>query len=470
MTAKNEGSETAALAGTPELVLERTFDAPRTLVFDAWTDPKHLARWWGPSGFTNPRCEVDARPGGAIRIDMRGPDGTVYPMTGTFTEVVRPERLAFTAVAYDSEGNSVLEDLTTVTFEERGGRTTIRIEARVLRVSGIGAEYVKGMAEGWSQSVDRLEDLVPSVVPSTDREIVATRTYDAPRDLVFRMWTDPKHIGNWWGPRGFTTTTSEMDVRPGGRWLHVMRGPDGRDYPNEITYVDVVEPRRLVYEHGPAPVFHVTVSFAEEGDRTTVTARMRFASAEQRDGVAKAYGAVEGLHETLGRLAEELQRAGGEFVIARTFDVPRTRMWKAWTERDHLIRWFGPKGFEMFHCTNDLRPGGVMHYGLRAKSGPEMWGRWIYREIVEPERLVFVSSFSDEKGGVTRAPFGGSWPLEMLSTVILEEESGKTKVTVRAVAHGATDEERAFFTTMFGSMKQGWGGTFEQLDAYLARG
>src|SRR5207248_2469506 len=83
-----------------------------------------------------------------------------------------------------------------------------------------------------------------------DREIVATRIFDAPRELVFKVWTDPKHIGNWWGPKGFATTTFSMDVRPGGVWRFVMHGPDGRDYENKITYLEVVAPERIVYKHG----------------------------------------------------------------------------------------------------------------------------------------------------------------------------------------------------------------------------
>ena len=107
-----------------DLNITRTFDAPRELVFDAWTDPKHLAQWWGPHHFTNPRCEFDARPGGAIHIDMRGPDGTIYPMKGEVKEIVRPSRLVFTSMPIDDKGNVLFEVLTTATFTERGDKTT----------------------------------------------------------------------------------------------------------------------------------------------------------------------------------------------------------------------------------------------------------------------------------------------------------------------------------------------------------
>lgn len=143
---------------------------------------------------------------------------------------------------------------------------------------------------------------------TTDREIRATRVFDAPRDLVFRMWTDREHIGKWFGPNGFTTTIHEMDVRPGGAWRFILHGPDGRDYRNEIIYVEVVRPERLVYDHVSGPAFRARVIFAEEGQKTRLTMQMLFATAELRDKVAREFGAVEGLHQTLGRLAEELAK------------------------------------------------------------------------------------------------------------------------------------------------------------------
>ena len=139
-----------------ELVLTRIFDAPRELVFKAWTDPKQVAQWWGPHGFTNPVCDLDVRPGGAIRIHMRGPDGTVYPMTGVYQEVVEPERLVFTSAALDADGNPMFEVLTTVTFAEQGGKTKQIMRARVVKSTAEAAPYIKGMEAGWTQSLERL--------------------------------------------------------------------------------------------------------------------------------------------------------------------------------------------------------------------------------------------------------------------------------------------------------------------------
>lgn len=142
-----------------ELVITRIFDAPRELVFKAWTDPKHLAQWWGPKGFTNPVCELDVRPGGAILIHMTGPDGVVYPMKGVYREIVPPERLVFTDSAFeDEQGNPQLEGLTTVTFVEHEGKTKLTVHAVVVKSTPDVAAALEGMEEGWNQSLDKLAE------------------------------------------------------------------------------------------------------------------------------------------------------------------------------------------------------------------------------------------------------------------------------------------------------------------------
>lgn len=140
-----------------------------------------------------------------------------------------------------------------------------------------------------------------------DREIVVTRLIDAPRERVFRAFTLRDQIGHWWGPTGFRTTTHDMDVRPGGTWRFVMHGPDGTDYDNFVRYIEVVEPKRLLYDHGTdaesAPQFQVTVTFEEQNGRTLLTMRSLFPTTEARDYVVRAVKAIEGAEQTLGRLA-----------------------------------------------------------------------------------------------------------------------------------------------------------------------
>jgi uncharacterized protein YndB with AHSA1/START domain len=155
----NVAEQRTALAER-EITITRVFDAPRATVFRAWTDAEQLAQWWGPKGFTNPVCEVDARVGGVIRIHMRSPDGSVYPMKGEFREIVSPERLVFTNIALDAAGNHIIEGLTTVTFAEAGGKTTMTLHTRGVAVVDYAVVYLQGMEMGWTGSIDKLEILL----------------------------------------------------------------------------------------------------------------------------------------------------------------------------------------------------------------------------------------------------------------------------------------------------------------------
>jgi uncharacterized protein YndB with AHSA1/START domain len=148
-----------------ELTITRVFAAPRGLVFKLWTDPKHLAQWWGPKGFSNPVCDVDARPGGVLRIVMRAPDGAEYPMRGVFQEVVAPERLVFTNIAVDGDDRPLLDGLTTVTFAEHAGKTTLTVHTRAVGLVAGASRMLDGMEAGWTQSIDRLEAYVAHAAP-----------------------------------------------------------------------------------------------------------------------------------------------------------------------------------------------------------------------------------------------------------------------------------------------------------------
>jgi len=146
------------MANEKELVITRVFDAPRELVWKMWTDANHLAEWWGPKDFTNPVCEIDVRSGGVIYIDMQGPDGLIYPMTGIYRKVVKPEQLVFTSSALDERGNPLFEILNTITFTELGGKTKVTMHATVSKVTPEAKPYLDGMEEGWNQSIVRLAE------------------------------------------------------------------------------------------------------------------------------------------------------------------------------------------------------------------------------------------------------------------------------------------------------------------------
>jgi uncharacterized protein YndB with AHSA1/START domain len=138
-------------------------------------------------------------------------------------------------------------------------------------------------------------------------------------------------------------------------------------------------------------------------------------------------------------------------------------------EVDALSKWWGPKGFEWIAGTLDFRPGGVFHYGMRSPAGAEMWGRFVYREIVAPERLVFTNSFSDRAAHTVRAPFAEDWPLEVLNVLTFTEAEGATTVAMRGTPHNATEAEKKRFASMKPSMNAGFGSALDELEKYLAQ-
>ena len=313
---------------------------------------------------------------------------------------------------------------------------------------------------------------------TADREIVITRTFDAPRELVWEAWTNPKHVVNWWGPNGFSTTIEKMDFRVGGVWKHVMHGPDGKDYPNKSVFTEIVKPERIKYSHGggtkgkPGVQFDATWTFEAVGKQTRLTIHQIFASAADRDMVVKTYGAIEGGKQTLARLADYLAAisaskdgmAAGEsdLIITRIFDAPREQVWDAWTEPGQLMRWWAPKGCTTPFCKVDLRPGGKFHYCMRMPEGRDIWGIGVYREIVAPALIVYTDSFADAQGNpVPPAHYGmsASHPAETLVTVSFEEREGKTRLTLRHAIPVSVEEREG--------TEQGWGEMLDRLAEIL---
>jgi uncharacterized protein YndB with AHSA1/START domain len=284
---------------------------------------------------------------------------------------------------------------------------------------------------------------------ASDREIVATREFDAPRELVWAAWTDPKHIARWWGPRGFTNTIEHMDVRPGGSWRFVMHGPDGTDYKNEHRYVEVVRPDRIVMDHVFGPTFRMTATFVEHGGKTTVTMRMTFDSAAQRDQAVKQFNADEGLGQNLEKLGEYLGATAAahapehDMVVTRVFDAPRAVVFEAWARPEHLARWWGPRGFTLPSCDFDFRTGGAYRMVMRGPDGTEYPFHGIYCEIVPPTRIVFSAVIESGPGAA------------VLTVVTFDDEGGKTRVTVRQTVPALEEAARG--------QRQGWTESLEKL-------
>ena len=153
-----------------------------------------------------------------------------------------------------------------------------------------------------------------------------------------------------------------------------------------------------------------------------------------------------------------------EFKMSRVLNAPRELVFEMWTNPQHLNNWWGPVGLKVRTEELDVKPGGTFLYSMEAPDGSMMYGKFIYKEIVRPEKLVFIDFFSDKAGGITRHPLAPTWPAEMLCTILLNERNGKTILELSVVAVNASDEEMKTFVEGFPSMNEGWGGTFGQLE------
>jgi uncharacterized protein YndB with AHSA1/START domain len=282
---------------------------------------------------------------------------------------------------------------------------------------------------------------------TADREIYALRVFEAPRDLVWKVWTEPHHIAKWWGPNGFTNTIQKMDVKPGGIWEFAMHGPDGTDYKNKIVYVEVVKPERIVYDHISYPAFRATALFEKLGEKTQVSMRMVFESAELREKVAKQFGAVEGLSQTLGKLGEHLAKTA--VIVERTFDAPVATVWKAITDKDQMKQWFF-ETLDSFKAEVGFQT--IVTVRHNEKVYPHVWN---VVEVVPEKKLAFEWSYTNYQGN-------------SLVTMELFEEKNKTRLRL---THDGLDtfpqDDPDFARTSFNA---GWNALIgERLKEFLGK-
>jgi uncharacterized protein YndB with AHSA1/START domain len=213
----------------------------------------------------------------------------------------------------------------------------------------------------------------------------------------------------------------------------------------------------------PWPETLNTLVLSEKEGSTTITNTVLYPSKEARDAALKT-GMKEGAAQSFDRLAEYLKLAANEIVITRVFDAPPKVVFQTWTEPARMKAWWGPVGFTLPHCTVDLRRGGMMHFCMRAPDGQDIWCRGVYREVVEPERIVSTDSFSDKDGNIVDpAQYGmhPDWPREALITVTFAEEHGKTKFILRHAVGSAQAADRD-------ACRGGWNEMLDRLAGYLA--
>jgi len=314
--------------------ISRVFAAPRALVYEVHTKPEHLAHWMGPAGFETIGCTLDFRVGGQYHYGLRGPNGMEMWGRQSYREIVPGERLVYLQSFSTPEGGVSrhpmsptwpLEMLATITFEDVGpAQTRVTVSWHPYNSDDEGNATFNaaraGMTGGFTGTFARLDEYLTTLAPqdsSSDDEVVTrpspttlvfTRRLQAPRELVWKAHTEADRLARWWGPLGFTITTHEIEVKPGGVWRLTMHGPDGVNYPNRIIYREVIEPSVLDYDHGDfeRTLFHVRTEFISEGPNTTrLATTITFPTEKERD--ATALYAVDGHRSTMGRLAAFLR-------------------------------------------------------------------------------------------------------------------------------------------------------------------
>jgi uncharacterized protein YndB with AHSA1/START domain len=262
-----ERKSNAKPEATPEMLLTRVIDAPRERVFEAWSDAKQVAQWWGPKGFTNPVCEISCWAGGTMRIHMRGPDGTIYPMSGTYREVSAPERIVFISSALDAGGKPIFEVLHTVTFAAQGAKTRLTLQAKVIKTTAAAVPYLKGQEAGWTQSLDRLERQLTGAAAkavSTHGTFVIERVFAFKPEEVFAAWADPAAKARWFvGPDPWQALERKSEFRVGGAERVKGGWPGGMTTTFSARFHDIVPNERIVYVYDMCVnETHISISLA----------------------------------------------------------------------------------------------------------------------------------------------------------------------------------------------------------------
>jgi uncharacterized protein YndB with AHSA1/START domain len=470
--------ETSATAADRELVLTRVFRAPRELVWKAFTEAEHIAHWFGPRGFSTRVDLHDFRIGGQWKYVMVGPDGAEYPCEGVFQEIVPHERYVTTDAFGDDfqmpDATELPQGIVmTALFEDDGAATKLTLRIMHASVEDRIKHEKMGVVDGWGSSFDCLDEHLAATrgVPTDRPEVVVDRVIYAPRELVWKAFTDIEHVSNWWGPVGFTTTTQSADLRPGGAWIFTMHGPDGTDYKNKVIYTEVKEPELLAYRHAGEEEhehirFHTTVTFDDLGGATRIRLRSVFDTIAERDRVVREYGALEGGHQTLSRLAEHVgpEHADGpyrmvaelpsdrEIRLTRLFNAPRDLLFKAMSKPEHLRHWWGCGAFTMTECEMDFRVGGTYRIVLQEPGGNRHPFTGTYKSIDPPRRIIqtFIYDVPDIRDHAA------------LETMTLEDLGEKSLLTV-TVLHDSRESRDGHF---YSGMESGAAETYTRLEAY----
>ena len=312
-------------------------------------------------------------------------------------------------------------------------------------------------------------------------EMVITHKFDAPRDLIYKIYTDPHLIPEWWGPRNLVTTVERDDIRPGGTWRYIQRDLQNNIFAFHGVYHSFDPNKQIVstfeWEGMPGHVCFVTTNFLDQDEKTVVTQQNLFQSVADRDGMIQQgmeRGIIEGderFNELLikiksGQSNYELTAHhsgdGGSIRITREYNAPLDRVWEQWTDPDLYKCWSAPKEYYTPFANFDLRIGGKYLSSMRGPDGKDIWSTGIYKEIIEPNRLVMTDSFADEHGNIVPASYygmGDNIPMEMEVEVSMEDLGGRTRLVLE---HKGLPEGEILEQT-----RQGWSETLDKLEECL---
>ena len=432
-----------------EFVITREYDAPRELVWLACTDARHVAQWWGPRGFSAPVCEWDAQPGNKLYVIMRAPDGTDFPMGGQFHEVVAPERLVTTAGALDAHGNLLFEFHHTLTLLEQDGKTKLTMRSRLLQViAPDAAKYIGGFEAGMTQTLERLTDVVGRIPFAMERVL------DAPVALVWRALTTPADLGRWY--------FDLVNFRPeAGCEFSFVVEHEGHTYDHRCQVTTVIPQKLIAYTwryHGHEGTSRVTFELFAEGGKTKLKLTHEGLETFPPAPHFARKNFVRGWNWLIGSaLPDFVENCPREIFIARDFNAPRELVWEAMTKPQHVVNWWGPRGFSMTIEQMDFRVGGDWKHVLHGPDGVNYPNHSVFQEIVQPERIVFSNGGRCEGGpGVS---FVSTWSFARLA-------ADRTRVSIRMVFPSAAERDRV--AKEFGAI-EGAQQTLARLEEYLPK-
>lgn len=303
----------------------------------------------------------------------------------------------------------------------------------------------------------------------SEREVVIQRTFDAPRRLVFDVLTQPEHVRQWWGLRDHEMVVCEIDLRVGGKWRYVLQAPDGSQHGFSGEYREIEPPERLVSTEGyealpPGHDYVATVTLEEQDGRTLLSSHLEYRSVEDRDGHLSS-GMEAGMRETYDRLAEHLAQEQANtrtsITLTREFDAPVEAVWRAWTDPEQLMRWWGPVGFTAPTAEIDLRVGGKYVYCMRSPEGEDVYSAGTFLKVEPFEELVYTDSFADSEGNIVDPAVYGVdyYPQPTRVTIRLEDLGGRTRLTLTHSGLPAGEHSEM--------ASAGWSSSLDKLAAFL---